>query len=223
MGRRKDHKPGGKQFMDGFDSFAANLGLSQDNLLGKSGYAPGKRLTPVELEDMYRTSWVVGRTVEVVAEDMVRCGLDLQTQMEAGDIDALVRAFRGNGIPGRLTDAIKWARLYGGALAVMLIDGQDMATPLDMDSITQGNFRGLHVLDRHLVRVNAKRRGHLPRDARGPVEPRIALDARQLENVGHGLRPIHQFLLAVRQLHLVELGLEHFVDGARLQQRRATR
>ena len=77
--------------------------------------------------------------------------------------------------------------------------------------------------DVHLMRIDTERGGHLPRDARGPVEPRIALDPRQLENVGHGLRPIHQFLLAVRQLHLVELGLEHFVDGARLQQRRAAR
>ena len=156
MGRRKDHRPGGKRFMDGFESFAANLGLTQDNLLAKSGYAPGKRLTPVELEDMYRTSWVVGRTVEVVAEDMVRCGLDLQTQMPPGDIDELGRAFRGNGIPGRLTDAIKWARLYGGALAVMLIDGQDLAAPLDLESVQQGSFRGLYVLDRHQARPSTE-------------------------------------------------------------------
>lgn len=141
---------------DGFESFAANLGLSQDNLLGKSGYAPGKRLTPVELEDMYRTSWVVGRTVEVVAEDMARCGVELQTQMPPGDIDALQKAFKGNGIPGRLTDAIKWARLYGGALAVMLIDGHDLAAPLNFEDIAQGSFRGLYVLDRHQVRPSTE-------------------------------------------------------------------
>lgn len=156
MARRKDYRPGGKRFMDGFDSFAANLGLSQDNLLAKSGYSPGKRLTPVELEDMYRTSWVVGRTVEVVAEDMVRCGVDLQTQMDPGDVDAFGKASRGNGIPGRLTDAIKWARLYGGALAVMLIDGQGLTSPLDVESITRGSFRGLYVLDRHQVRPSTE-------------------------------------------------------------------
>ena len=62
--------------------------------------------------------------------------------------------------------------------------------------------------------IDTERGCHLPRDTRGPVQPRVALDARKFEHVGHGLRPIHQFLLAVRQLHLIELGFEHFVDGA---------
>ncbi len=155
MGRRRDYQ-NNKQFFDGFDSFAARLGLGQDNLLAKSGYAPGKRLNPVELEDMYRTSWVVGRAVEVVAEDMVRCGVDIQTQMPPSEIDELSRAFRSHGIPGRLTDALKWARLYGGSLAILLIDGQDVANPLDFESITQGSFKGLYVLDRHQVRPSTE-------------------------------------------------------------------
>lgn len=159
MGRRRDYKSQGKAqsrkswtTTDGFDSFAAKLGQGQDNMLARSGYAPGNYLTKnqVELDDMYRTAWVVGRMVEVVAEDMIRGGVTL-SGLDSGDTSKMERAMRGRGVPGRLTDAIKWGRLYGGALAVILIDGHDLATPLEMDDIQQGSFRGLHVLDRHQV------------------------------------------------------------------------
>lgn len=138
---------------DGFDSFAANLGLSQDNLLARSGYAPGKYVTrnKTELLDMYRTSWIVGRMVEVVAEDMVRSGMDIQGSLDQGDVSVLLRAYRATGVPGRLADAVKWGRLYGGALAVMLVDGHDLETPLDMAAVAKGSFKGLFVLDRHEV------------------------------------------------------------------------
>ncbi len=47
-----------------------------------------------------------------------------------------------------INDAIKWARLYGGAVAVMLIDGQDLETPLRPETVAKGQFKGLYVLDR---------------------------------------------------------------------------
>lgn len=163
MGRRRDHRPGGKRWAttattDGFDSFSARLGLGQDNLLAKSGYSPGSYISrqPQTLEDMYRTSWVVGRTVEVVAEDMVRGGVDIQADMPQDEVGALLRQLRISGVPGRLADAIKWGRLYGGALAVILIDGQDLASPLSMERISTGAFRGLFVLDRHQVTPSDK-------------------------------------------------------------------
>jgi phage-related protein (TIGR01555 family) len=139
--------------MDGFNNFAARLGLDQDNLLARSGYAPGRYITRsrTELDDMYRSSWVVGRAVEVVAEDMVRSGIEIQGSLPPEDVTLLLKEYRATGIPGRLSDAIKWGRLYGGALAVMLIDGQDTATPLEMDTVQRGSFRGLYVLDRHEI------------------------------------------------------------------------
>ena len=40
-----------------------------------------------------------------------------------------------------------WGRLYGGAIAVMLIDGQDVESPLDMKTIGKGQFKGFYVYD----------------------------------------------------------------------------
>lgn len=147
---------GRASWKDGFQNFSARLGLDQDNMLARSGYVQGQYLSrdQRQLEDMYRTSWLVGRMVNVVAEDMVRGGIDIRAQWgaeDAGKADELLREHRRTGCPGRLSDAVKWARLYGGALAVLLIDGDDLAEPLEIDSICRGSFRGLYVLDRWQV------------------------------------------------------------------------
>lgn len=159
MARRKDYRPGGKRFTDGFENFTARLGLGQENALAGGSYQLGGEVTRnrSELESMYRSSWVVGRMVDVVAEDMVRGGLDIQAQMPPGDVDDLLRYMRRTSVPARLSNAIKWGRLYGGALAVILIDGADTSTPLDVQTIQQGSFRGLHVLDRYQVVPSTER------------------------------------------------------------------
>ncbi|STJ53562.1 putative bacteriophage protein [Escherichia coli] len=50
-----------------------------------------------------------------------------------------------------LTDNLKWSRLYGGALLVVLIEGQDMSSPLKLDRIKEGQFKGVISLDRWMV------------------------------------------------------------------------
>lgn len=135
---------------DGFSNFTARLGLDQDNMLANSRYVRGSYITrdQGQLEDMYRTSWLVGRMVSVVAEDMTRGGISIRAQWEAGKTDELLRAYHRTGCPGRLADAIKWARLYGGAAAIILIDGDDLSQPLEVADIQKGSFKGLYTLDR---------------------------------------------------------------------------
>jgi hypothetical protein len=45
---------------------------------------------------------------------------------------------------------MKWGRLYGGAIGLILIDGQDdiLEEPLDYDTIMPDSFKGLFVVDR---------------------------------------------------------------------------
>ena len=47
-----------------------------------------------------------------------------------------------------MTEWLKWARLYGGGVAVMLIDGQKVNTPLDPKTIGKDQFKGFYVFDR---------------------------------------------------------------------------
>jgi hypothetical protein len=52
-----------------------------------------------------------------------------------------------------MNETIKWSRLYGGAIMVMLVDGQDMATELFPETIGPGQLKGFMVLDRWTVQT----------------------------------------------------------------------
>ena len=114
-------------------------------------YRPGyKSFNRMQLEFAYQTSWICGLAVDVVAEDMTREGIDIQEE-DPQIIDFLEAAMDNFRVWDSISDAIKWSRLYGGALAVLLIDGDDMSTPLEVDHIQKGRFKGLMVLDRWQV------------------------------------------------------------------------
>lgn len=144
--------------VDTFQNLEARLGIGADNLLSATTYNPTylSRI-PRKLEFMYRGSWIVGQAVDVVAEDMTRAGIEYRAELPPEDIEALQSAERRLRIWPQLCETIKWSRLYGGALAVMMIDGQDLATPLRVETIGRGQFRGLHVLDRWMVQPSINR------------------------------------------------------------------
>ena len=136
-------------FNGGYVNPLLRIGMASTAQAGK--YKPDfKTFDRTSLEFAYQTSWICGLAVDVVAEDMTREGIEIREE-DPQTIDLLESAMDNFRIWDSISDAIKWSRLYGGALAVMLIDGDDMETPLDIDSIKQGAFRGLMVLDRYQV------------------------------------------------------------------------
>ena len=137
---------------DSFQNFSARLGMGADNLMSASqyGFNPITR-TRTLLEWIHRGSWLGGVAVDVVADDMTRAGVDLKGQLHPDQVEQIQEAATGHGVWNAINDTIKWSRLYGGCIAVMLIDGQDPATPLRLQTIKKGQFRGLLVLDRWMV------------------------------------------------------------------------
>ncbi|NTG00097.1 DUF1073 domain-containing protein [Agrobacterium rhizogenes] len=143
---------------DSFQNFAARVGIGTDSMATGTTYG----LNPISrnrvlLEFMYRGSWLVGKAVDVPAEDMTRAGIDLNGTTSPDDIETLQSAMERLRIWKAMSNTIKWARLYGGALAVMLIDGQDVETPLRPETVTKGQFKGLLVLDRWMVQPSIEK------------------------------------------------------------------
>ncbi len=143
---------------DSFQNFAARTGIGTDSMASGNtyGFNPISR-NRVQLEWMYRGSWLVGKAVDVVAEDMTRAGIDLNGTSNPDDIETLHRAINRLQIWQSINDTLKWARLYGGAIAVMLIDGQNVTTPLRIETVTKDQFKGLLVLDRWMVQPSLQR------------------------------------------------------------------
>ncbi len=143
---------GSVQTMDSFVNFASKLGMGADNVMTEStyGFNPISR-NRILLEWIYRGSWLGGVAVDLVADDMTRMGIEFKTDLTPDDQDLIEECVDDFDIWNKVNETIKWGRLYGGALCVMLIDGQDLRTPLREETILPGQFKGVAVFDRWMV------------------------------------------------------------------------
>lgn len=135
--------------VDGFDNFVSRIGLRNDNTLSAGTYTYNlitRNRLLIELS--YRGSWIVGRVVDCVAKDMTRAGLDISTTKGEGDLKQIKSTISRLKIWQSLCTLIQWGRMYGGALGVIQIKGQDMSTPIDLDRIGKDQFQGIVVFDR---------------------------------------------------------------------------
>lgn len=138
---------------DGFANLAARMGLGAQNVFSEGTYI-FDLLTRnrIKLEAMYRGSWIVGAAVDSIAEDMTRAGISIKGDIQPEQIEQMQVQMTRIGVWSALLEAIKWGRLYGGAIALIVIDGQDPATPLNVDTVGKDQFRGLKVFDRWQLR-----------------------------------------------------------------------
>lgn len=142
-----------KKTHDGFVNVLAKLGLGTDNLSSYGHYSATNFISRnrQELDMAYRGSWLVGQVVDTVAEDMTKDGVSFFSEMQPDDVQKIQAAISDYGVWASICDTIKWARLYGGAIAVILTEGADYEKPLRVESIGENTFRGLLVLDRWMI------------------------------------------------------------------------
>lgn len=144
------------------DNFTQLAAAIRNQITGAGGvYRTGAWLGQNQqlLNTLYRESWIVAAIVDSIAEDMTAAGITLKVDtdstlagMRASILEqhaTLQRYMTSMGVWDCLTDVLRWARLYGGALAYINIDGQDPTTPLDPDTVAANQFLGLVVYDRY--------------------------------------------------------------------------
>jgi uncharacterized protein len=134
---------------DSIQNFVAALGYGTDNITSATtyGFNPITRIRTL-LEWIHRGSWLGGVAVDLVADDMTRAGVDIKGEMDPEDIEQIQEAATGFGVWNEINDTVKWSRLYGGAIAVFLVHGQDVSTPFRIETVGKNQFRGLYVIDR---------------------------------------------------------------------------
>jgi phage-related protein (TIGR01555 family) len=99
---------------------------------------------------LYRNHWIARRVVDLPAQDMTRSWPKLNCDVAPEDIQDFDRTVQKTFTPHHIRRAIKWARLYGGAGALMAIKGHEefLDQPLDPDDINPGSYLGLIPFDR---------------------------------------------------------------------------
>lgn len=147
----ENKKPWIKKITDGYTNAMARLGIGTQNLTSGGHYKwDGLVNNRQELEHMFMYSWVAKQAIELPAKDMTRAGITL-LGLDEDEVKILQRAIIKKNIWRQLFKVISWARLYGGALCYIRIDGQDPSTPLDINTITKKQFVGLDILSRWQV------------------------------------------------------------------------
>ena len=138
---------------DSFVNYEQNMGIGADNPLSTAtyGFNPITRQRTI-LEWMYRGSWLAGKLIDTIAEDMTRTGAEFLGGIDPKDVAIANKWITKNRIWHQISDAIKWGRLYGGGLLVILIGDQKLSDPLDFNKpINKGEFKGVLALDRWMV------------------------------------------------------------------------
>jgi hypothetical protein len=150
--RVKGNGNGHHKTTDSFQNLAAKIGINTDNLSagGTYGFNPITRERTL-LEWIHRGSWIAGLAVDIIPDDMTRNGVEIVGDVSPEDQEIIEEMAQVMNVWGNLRDTAAWARLYGGAIGVYLVDGQDYSTPLRLETIGKGQFRGVLPLDRWMV------------------------------------------------------------------------
>jgi len=159
-----DAKP---RIVDGLSNVVAGLNTDRDKRFF-SNYDVPLAQSRVDLESMFRGSWISRRIITTVADDMTRAGWRLNWDGYDDDEDgaqAIKKAEAAFAIKEKVNSAIRWARLYGGAVILLGVAGEeDLSQPLDVAKLGKDCLKYLHVLDRWQIIGSAE----LERDIKSP-------------------------------------------------------
>jgi hypothetical protein len=136
---------------DGWTNLTMGLGISPNaNNQISQGYFEFNNFTKnrIQLEAGYRTNWLCSSLVDCVANDMTRAGLEFTGEIDPAELTELKTAWQRSGIMEDITDGIRWGRLYGGSIILIMLKNAKYSTPLNLAAVKEGDFLGLSVYDR---------------------------------------------------------------------------
>lgn len=150
MTKEKAIKTSDKKTNDTFSNMMANLGLGSTNLSERGNY----HLTRMTwdygtLNALYRNNWIATGIVDKPAQEMMKSGFEIQSQIEPEQIDKIMSVYTRTRTRLKVLEALKWARLYGGCVLLPLISGQsNLEEPLDYETVMPDSYKGCFVIDR---------------------------------------------------------------------------
>ena len=136
---------------DSFSNPIARLGIGTDNIMEATEYHISRITREMQLMiALYRNNWIIKRLIDVIPEDMMKNGYQINSQIDVENRRKLTRLERATGLRAKILKGLKWGRLYGGAVGVIVIEGHEdiLDEPLDLDMVMPDSFKGLIILDR---------------------------------------------------------------------------
>ena len=120
--------------VDGYKNLMNKYG-TRDDVSEQYRFEGDEPVSDVELTLNYEENGLFAKIIDVPADDAVSSGFEYG--VNSADIESFINdSLDELDFEGIASAAIKWSRLYGGALVVMIVDdGRQIDEPLDWDNI----------------------------------------------------------------------------------------
>ena len=108
-----------------------------------------RRLNRQQANTLYRMAWTVAKMIDIPVDDMFSKQRNY-TDTNKDAVKSFKKGLRQLRADLAMKNAMKAARLYGGAVIYLSVKGQDpRCKPLDLETIQQGQLSNLIVVDRY--------------------------------------------------------------------------
>lgn len=138
---------------DGWVNLFSGLGTVADK--SKSTRAvPNGFLMDIELETIYADDGLGARIIDLLPDDMMKQGWKYIFDSEKEEFEEKSKiydeVFKTIGANKKISQALKWSRLYGGCLILLgVYDGDELDQPLNLRKIK--NFENLKIIPRNNI------------------------------------------------------------------------
>lgn len=134
---------------DGYVNFLNKYGTSKDTSEHYK-YEREPEVPDEQLEAFYEGNGLFARIIDAPAEEALRTGFTLKNTEDQKIISFMERSLDELNWDETAISAIKWSRLFGGSIAVLLVDdGHGIDEPLDWKSIK--SIDDIRLYDRSLI------------------------------------------------------------------------
>jgi phage-related protein (TIGR01555 family) len=122
----------GRYNLDGFVNSMSGMGVAGLDKKTATNFIPNLRLDQRTLQSMYRYDWLTRKICDKPAYDAIKKFINIQDESGEELLD-LMKPFA---IKDKLKTAVAWARLFGGAAIIPIVDdGLDPSEPFDIERV----------------------------------------------------------------------------------------
>lgn len=142
---------GGVRSFDAFRNVAARMGYGTPSLPEGTEYVLTRLTYNYWLMiTLYECQWLCRRIIDAPVHDMIRAWPRIISDLTPDQLKGFSRTLARCAVPATVGLIMKWARLFGGAGGLMVIDGHEniLDEPLDLDAVSPGSFQGVIPFDR---------------------------------------------------------------------------
>lgn len=120
---------------DGYKNLMSKYG-TKDDVSEQYRFESGEPVADIELTLNYEENGLFSKIIDIPADDSVSSGFDFGIT-DVDLVNFINKSLDEIDFESKAAEANKWARLYGGALMVMIVDDgkDDLKEPLDWDNI----------------------------------------------------------------------------------------